>query len=94
MNKKTSGKDTNDALMRIAGFVRDLEWDSPEFNACGNITYWINELGIKIITNKKHKISLEELVNQVAKRAAYLAEIEIKDKIVFIHSDLVGWIRA
>jgi len=61
----TSGPDRNDKLMKRAGFKRCPRLDHPSWNRCGDITYWVNEFGIRAITGKTRAISLRELLTRV-----------------------------
>jgi hypothetical protein len=83
MKPKYSGKDVNDKLMRAAGFVRDPKSDSPSFNTCGRITYWIlkGHPFFPIITSKDHKISLPTLIERVISRERYIVCRRLRDKI-------------
>jgi len=56
--------DVNDELMFKFGFVRD-KLDNPNFNVCGNISYWINKHSIRIITNKDEKLSEEQIIDKI-----------------------------
>jgi hypothetical protein len=66
-------KDVNDKTMLKFGFVRD-EMDNPKFNVCGNISYWINNHSIRVITPRNEKISEEEIVKRIIFNARYQAK--------------------
>jgi hypothetical protein len=51
--------------MKRAGFKRCPRLDHPSWNRCGDITYWVNEFGIRVITGKTRAISLRELLTRV-----------------------------
>lgn len=63
-----SGPDKNDKLMASLGFVRDLQWDGPSFNTTGKISYWRNSDGLRLITSKKDKANLPELVSCIVRQ--------------------------
>ena len=73
--KLNSGKDVNDKLMKSAGFHRCPKLDNPTFNnvatSLNPISYWINDIGIRIVTLKKEKIDLPTLIKNIANNAAY-----------------------
>jgi hypothetical protein len=66
-------KDVNDKTMFKFGFVRD-EMDNSKFNACGNISYWINSHSIRVITPRNEKLSEEEIVKRIIFNARYQAK--------------------
>lgn len=75
-------KDVNDKILQKAGFFRDPICDNPNFNAVGNITYWKNKRGVRVITEKKKRMTLDELVNHVINHTSYLAREELKKRIM------------
>lgn len=89
----TSGKDINDALMKQAGFKRHPNMDDPSFNSCGRITYWTNDNGLNLITNKDEKITLERLIQMVTNQAAYWTRRKFKDKVLSIDFGQDGFVR-
>lgn len=78
---KKSTKDVNDKLLRSAGFERDPRLDGPKFNVCGDISYWVNNRGLRIVTSKKVKISMKEFVAAITAQAVYLTKKRAKAKI-------------
>ena len=66
-------KDVNDKTMFKFGFVRS-ESDNPKFNACGNISYWINDYSIRVITPRNEKLSEKEIVNRIILNTRYQAK--------------------
>ena len=86
---KKSTKDVNDKLLRSAGFERDPRLDGSEFNACGNISYWINNRGLRIVTSKKVKMSMKQFVLAIVSQTVYLTKKQIKEKIHEISETLI-----
>lgn len=91
-NQKFSGKDINDKLMKEAGFVRCPVMDNPKFNACGNISYWINSNGIRIVTGKDERINLSRLVELVANNVAYITRHQIRVQLASIDVGVKGFV--
>ena len=74
--------------MKDAGFHRSPD-DDPSFNACGTITYWEDDRGIRFITTKKERLSLKDLVKYVADNVTYQTIRRMNDKFSQI-SDAKG----
>jgi len=93
-DKLTPSKpDVNDKLMKEAGFYRDLEWDNVLFNVCGDISYWVNSSGIKVVTVKKDKIFVNELIKRVADNVAYQTRRKMGDKVIGMISNELGFVN-
>lgn len=75
-------KDVNNAMLKKAGFERDLNLDGPKFNTLGRISYWKNKRGVRVITKRDKKMSLEELVNHIINHSSYLVREELRKKIM------------
>ena len=79
---KTSGKDINDDTMKLLGFHRDLQYDNPSFNSpSSNITYWIDDNQINIITSKRTKLSIPQIIIKIAGNVAYQTKNRIFKKV-------------
>lgn len=90
--RKTSGPDRNDKLMKRAGFKRCPHLDAPKFNVHGDITYWVNEFGIRVVTDKSRALSLRELLTRVMNQSARKTRERIKRKISNIEYGVEGFI--
>lgn len=75
-------KDINDKTLQKAGFSRDPICEDLGFNAVGNISYWKNKRGVRVITEKDKRMPLEELINHVINHTSYLVREELRKKIM------------
>jgi hypothetical protein len=83
-------KDVNDRLMKQFGFYRDQVCDNPKFNSCGNITYWIDDNKIRIVTTKDEKLTPCQIVKRIADNVAYQTRYLVKLSI--INSNQTGFV--
>ncbi len=73
-----SKKDINAKLMHLAGFEPDpylLNFKDS------SISYWINKRGVRVITHKTEKVSLQKLVNDVINYTSFLVREKLKQRI-------------
>lgn len=93
--KTNSGKDINDKLMKSFGFYRCPRLDNPSFNNVKNslhpISYWINDMGIRVTTLKKEKIGLPTLIRDIANNAAYQTRRRLKDGLLKVDCEINGF---
>ena len=82
--KQKSKKDINDKFLMSLGFFRCPEYDNSAANANGDISFWINDIGIRLITNKKTKADPKNIVKQIAEYAAYRTKQLLQNAIMLV----------
>ena len=83
--KRNSSKDVNDKLMQSAGFYRCPQLDVKSFNdyekSLHPISYWVNDLGVRVVTLKREKIDLPKLVQLITENVTYQTRRRIRDQL-------------
>jgi hypothetical protein len=67
------------------------KYDNASFNVTGSISYWINDIGIKVNTSRDTKMNLTTLIARVAHNAAYQTRRRITNKLLGIDSGIDGF---